>query len=128
MPPAPLVPAMGEYSNIEITLSTIAATLAGKASLSWECQLICQVDPPDTSPTAVTSDGNSRRAFSSKRAKNGVPATTIGITAAGMPIVVPVSQKVNGMIAAISTRNGSERPILTIQLRVRLTAGRGNSP
>lgn len=33
-----------------------------------------------------------------------------------MPILVPVTQRVNGMIAAISTRKGSERPILATQL------------
>lgn len=54
--------------------------------------MICQRDPPQTTPTAVTSAGNSRSAFSTRRPKNGTPAAIIGTTAAGMPIVVPVSQ------------------------------------
>ncbi|SUI55412.1 Uncharacterised protein [Serratia marcescens] len=43
-------------------------------------------------------------------------------------MVVPVNQKVNGIIAAISTRNGSERPMFTNQLSARFSAGRGNKP
>ena len=90
--------------------------------------MICQRDPPQTTPTAVTSAGNSRSAFSTRRPKNGTPAAIIGTTAAGMPIVVPVSQYVNGIMAAISTRNGSERPILTTQFSSRYSSACGNKP
>jgi hypothetical protein len=49
------------------------------------------------------------------RVKKAVPAIDMGTTAAGIPITVPVSHAVNGMIAAMSTRKGSERPTLMIQ-------------
>ena len=35
-----------------------------------------------------------------------------------MPMFVPVMSRVNGMIAAIRIRNGSERPMLMIQLNI----------
>ncbi|SSW87683.1 Uncharacterised protein [Klebsiella pneumoniae] len=92
MPPAPMVPAIAEYSIIETRFSVTAATSEGMASLSCALAMICQRDPPQTTPTAVTSAGNSRSAFSTRRPKNGTPAAIIGTTAAGMPIVVPVSQ------------------------------------
>ena len=44
-------------------------------------------------------------AFCTSRAKNGMPASVIGTTAAAM--VVPVTHLVSGMIAAINTKNGS---------------------
>ena len=76
---------------------------------------------PEATPTSSSSGGTSRIAFSTSRAKNGMPARDIGMMAALIPIVVPATSWVNGMIVAISTRNGSERPRLAIQLTTALT-------
>jgi hypothetical protein len=45
-----------------------------------------------------------------------------------MPIVVPTSNRVTGMIAVIRIRNGSERPTLTIVFRTANTFGLGKRP
>ncbi|MNT96748.1 hypothetical protein D3C72_2389190 [compost metagenome] len=55
----------------------------------------------------------SRKAVSTRRAKNGVAPTTSGGMAPATPSEVPVISTVNGIITISKMMNGSERRMLT---------------
>ncbi len=122
MPPAPIVPAIAEYSIMAMVLIVRPPTRAGIASASCAVRTICSRDAPDARATRAYSGGTARSEFSTMRLKNAMPASDIGTIAAGMPMFVPVTNCVNGMIAAIRMRNGSDRPRLTTQPTAACTA------
>src|SRR5882757_10106811 len=123
-----MVPAMAEYSIIAMMLMVKPPMIDGTASLSWAVRMICSRDPPDARATWTTAGGTERSEFSTIRVKNAMPASDIGTTAAAMPMLVPVMNRVNGMIDAIRMRNGRDRPMLMIQLNVVCRAGFSNRP
>ena len=62
------------------------------------------------------------------RAMKGAAETTSGTMAPLTPILVPTTSLVKGMMATIRMMKGMERPMLTIQPRIRLTALLGRMP
>ena len=61
------------------------------------------------------------------RAMKGVAATVSGTIAAAVPIEVPATSRVNGMMATTRMMNGVERVALTIAPISRLRIGAANS-
>ena len=59
---------------------------------------------------------------STRRAKNGIAANVNGTQAAVVPMDVPTTIRVNGMMATIKMINGMERVALTIAPRILLSA------
>ncbi len=123
-----MVPAIAEYSIIAMVLMVSPPMMDGVASASCTVVTTCSGEAPEACATVTRCGGTERREFSTMRAKNAVPARTIGTTAARMPMFVPVTNRVNGTSAAISTRNGSDRPVLTTQDRTVCAARCSNSP
>src|SRR3954466_15024879 len=111
-----MVPAMAEYSIIAMTLMVRPPMIEGTASLSCTVRMICRGDPPEARATCTADGGTERSEFSTILVKKAMPANDIGTTAAAMPMLVPVTNRVNGMIDAIRIRNGSDRPTLMTQL------------
>src|SRR5215217_8127733 len=100
-----MVPAMAEYSIMAMTLMVRPPMIDGTASDN--CVVVtCSVEPPDARATSTTDVGTERREFSTMRVKNAMPANDIGTTAAAIPMLVPVIQRVTGTNAAIKIRNG----------------------
>ncbi|WP_021595636.1 hypothetical protein [Actinomadura welshii] len=54
--------------------------------------------------------------------------TVSGTIAAALPMLVPTTIRVNGMIATIRIKNGSERPTLTTTPSTALSGGAGSRP
>lgn len=119
---------MAVYSIIAMMLMVRPPRIEGTASLICAVRTICSRDPPDARATCTTDGGTERSEFSTMRVKNAIPASDIGTTAAAIPMFVPVMNRVNGMIAAIRIRKGSDRPMLMIQLKTVCRAGFSNSP
>ena len=70
----------------------------------------------------------SRRLCSTMRATKGAADTTSGTMAPGTPRLVPTTKRVKGMMATNRMMKGIDRPMLTIQPRIRLQALWGHSP
>ena len=77
---------------------------------------------------STTPASTSAREVSTMRAMKGAAETTRGTTAPLTPILVPTTSLVKGMMATIRMMKGMDRPMLTIQPRIWLTALLGRMP
>src|SRR5574337_463154 len=90
------------------------ATMPGSASGSSTFQTICQVLAPMDCAASTRPPSTSRRAVSTRRAMKGAAASVSGTTAAQVPMDVPVTRRVNGMMATSRMMKGVERTALTM--------------
>src|SRR5690606_17324808 len=110
------------------TVTVTPATIPGSASGSSTLATMVKRPAPIAWAAWTTSRSTSRSDVSTSRAKNGTAPTVSGTTTAAVPIVVPTTSRVNGMIAIISTMNGTDRPTFTITPSADFSAGSGRSP
>src|SRR5579859_3622137 len=101
------------------------ATMPGQASGTNTLATICQGEAPIAWAASIRPGSTSRRLLSARRATKGTAATVSGTMAAVVPIEVPTSRRVSGMMAIIRMMNGVERKALTAAPRTRCTAGFG---
>ena len=71
---------------------------------------------------SITPPFTSLIAVSTNRAKNGIAANVNGTHAAVVPIDVPATKRVKGMMATIKMMNGMDRVAFTIAPNTLLTA------
>ncbi|MNL28420.1 hypothetical protein D3C87_1500620 [compost metagenome] len=96
-----------------MAVTVIAAKMPGRASGSKALVMICRVVAPMAWVASMMPRSTSRRAVSTRRAKNGVAPTTSGGIAPATPRDVPVINTVNGIITINRMMNGSERRMFT---------------
>ena len=84
---------------------------------------IITVQPEMVYVTSINPGEISLSAPSMRRATNGIAAMVSGTEAALMPIDVPTSMRVKGMLATIKMMKGIERPILVIIPNTWLSTG-----
>ena len=100
----------------------------GVASGMKTFQMSCHVLAPMDWAASMTPLSTSRRDCSIRRATKGAAATTRGTTVALLPMVVPTSQRVKGMMAIIRMRKGNDRVRFTMTSSTRKMTGCGRMP
>ncbi|MNF92790.1 hypothetical protein D3C84_754440 [compost metagenome] len=96
-----------------MAVTVMAAKMPGRASGSKALVMIWRVVAPIDWVASIMPRSTSRKAVSTRRAKNGVAPTTSGGIAPATPSEVPVISTVNGIITISRMMNGSERSTLT---------------
>src|SRR5512138_867687 len=102
-----------------------AATRPGRASGSSTLRTIWAGEAPMACAASTSPGSTSRSAASASLATNGMAATVSGTTAAAVPIEVPTTRRVKGMIATSRMMKGVERPAFTTAPSTRWARGRG---
>src|SRR5690606_27471705 len=87
--------------------------------------MTCHGVAPMLCAASMTPMSTSWRAVSTSRATYGTAATDSGTMAAVVPMDVPTTHRVNGMMATIKMMNGMERPMLTMTPATRCTSRLG---
>ena len=87
--------------------------------------MICMVDAPMDCAASIRPLSTSRKLVSTRRAIKGAAAIVSGTIAAVVPIEVPATIRVKGMIATSKMMKGVERMAFTTQPIRRLATGIG---
>ena len=101
--------------------------MPGSASGSSTLRMICNGVAPMARAASIRPDSTSRIAFSTRRAMKGTVAIVSGTIAAVVPIDVPATIRVKGMIATTRMMNGTDRVALTTSPSTLLTHGADSS-
>ena len=102
--------------------------MLGIASGSSTRRMICTGVAPIESAASTRPYGTSVRLVSTCRPMNGMAAMTSGTIAAVVPIALPTTRRVNGMMATMRMMNGMERTALTTPPTALLSAGASRMP
>ncbi len=95
-------------------VSVNPSTNDGSASGNITLKTTSSGAAPITNAASTTPRSTPRIELSTTRAANGMAPMDSGTMAAFVPMLVPTRRRVRGMIATMSTRNGTDLPTFTM--------------